>query len=95
MSFLDFSKGMLILLVVIGHAIQYVAYQDKGFWQDPIFKAIYIFHMPLFMAIAGYLSYRGIAGSTNLSLHIKSRAISYLLPIFSWAIISGDFFCVG
>jgi fucose 4-O-acetylase-like acetyltransferase len=71
--------------VSIGHATQYVAYQGRDFWQDPLFKAIYIFHMPLFMAIAGYVSFRGITGTTQPVAYMKDRAISYLMPIFSWA----------
>lgn len=62
-TFLDFAKGVLILLVVIGHAIQFVTYHNLDFWGDPFFKAIYMFHMPLFMAIAGYLSHPGIIKS--------------------------------
>ena len=65
-EFLDFTKGVLIILVSIGHTVQYVIYHNHDFWEDPIFKAIYLFHMPLFMAVAGYLSFQGIAQATDL-----------------------------
>ena len=52
--FLDFTKGVLILLVTVGHSIQYIIYNNHGFWGDPLFKAIYIFHMPLFIGLSGF-----------------------------------------
>ena len=84
-EFLDFTKGVLILLVSIGHATQYVMYHNNNFWEDPIFKAIYLFHMPLFMAVAGYLSFRGLTQTSNLLKYVGQRLISYVLPILTWA----------
>lgn len=85
-EFLDFAKGILITLVTIGHAIQYVVYRGIDFWGDPLFKSIYIFHMPLFMAIAGYLSHASLQNVTSLRAFIGRRSRSYLVPIISWAI---------
>lgn len=84
---LDFTKGVLIVLVCVGHAIQFAVYRNTGFWSDPAFKSIYMFHMPLFMAIAGYLSFRGLTGSERRLRYVSSRAVSCLLPIVSWAIL--------
>lgn len=84
-EFLDFLKGFLIFLVTIGHAIQFVAYQNTDFWSDPVFKAIYIFHMPLFMAVAGYVSYSGLSKSKNIMLYVRLRLQTYLIPVFVWA----------
>ncbi len=83
-TFLDYTKGILILLVCIGHAIQVVLYHEERYWNEALFKAIYMFHMPLFMAISGYLSYPGIQRST-LATFIIGKASSYLLPILVWA----------
>ncbi len=84
-EFLDFTKGVLIILVGIGHATQYAIYHNNDFWEDPLFKAIYIFHMPLFMAVAGYLSFRGLTQTPDLLNYVRQRSLSYLLPIVSWA----------
>lgn len=86
-EYLDFSKGVLILLVVIGHSIQYVAYQGIGFWDDPLFKSIYMFHMPLFMAVSGYVSTPGLVSTDPVSL-ITSKASSYLTPIIVWGLLA-------
>lgn len=55
----DSVKAVLMFLVILGHTIQYFVYQGDNhinFWKDPIFKGIYIFHMPLFMFISGYFA---------------------------------------
>ena len=52
----DSLKGLLMVLVVLGHAIQNTIgpqCQTNHLW-----NIIYSFHMPAFMAISGYLSYR-------------------------------------
>ena len=58
---LDIAKGILIFLVVWGHSILYgfgYGYGEAGkYWHDYVYRAIYTFHMPLFMAISGYLFY--------------------------------------
>ena len=45
-DFLDASKGIGILLVILGHILT-----DKNI----LLKFIYAFHMPLFFIIAGYV----------------------------------------
>lgn len=47
----DELRGIAILLVVIGHVIQYV-FSPEGFDNNFIFRIAYSFHMPLFMFIA-------------------------------------------
>ena len=59
-EFVDTLRGILIFLVVWGHSIQYLAYSDESFWSDGVFKLIYSFHMPLFMALSGYVSFNSI-----------------------------------
>ncbi|MGF2035810.1 MAG: acyltransferase family protein [Nostoc sp. CmiVER01] len=85
-QFLDYTKGILMFLVVYGHTIQYVAYNGKEFFQDQIFKAIYMFHMPLFMAISGFLSFYSIQKTTFFEI-TKKRFFNLIIPIVSWSII--------
>ncbi len=58
-TYWDSAKAILIYLVVTGHCIQYFTGGD--FWSNPIFRGIYIFHMPLFMMIGGYFGIRSIS----------------------------------
>ena len=74
-NYIDFNKGMLILLVCIGHAIQCAAYHEIDFFQDPLFKAIYMFHMPLLIEIGGYLSFSDIIKSNSSNFLLKNYLI--------------------
>jgi fucose 4-O-acetylase-like acetyltransferase len=52
---LDTLKGFLIILVIMGHIIQTI---DPGdFINHGVMGLIYIFHMPLFILISGYLTH--------------------------------------
>lgn len=48
-SWIDFAKGIAILLVVFGHI---------SFLPSPILGVIYSFHMPLFFFLSGVLLFR-------------------------------------
>ncbi|WP_311972647.1 nodulation factor fucose acetyltransferase NolL [Bradyrhizobium agreste] len=80
---LDFTKGVLIILVIVGHLIQYILYQNEGFWDSACFKWIYMFHMPLFMAISGYLSCRALLVK-SFTQAIGDRATQLLVPMLFW-----------
>ena len=56
-DFLYLIKGFAIFLMIWGHSIQYLGVNGFCFFDDVVFKTIYTFHMPLFMAISGYLFY--------------------------------------
>ncbi|NTW66400.1 MAG: acyltransferase family protein, partial [Nitrospirae bacterium] len=86
-DYLDYLKGILILLVVYGHAIQFLVYgRIEEFWYDPAYKFIYIFHMPLFMGVSGFVSYGSMGRNTPVDI-IKKRFLQLIVPIFCWAII--------
>lgn len=84
-GFIDFTKGVAIFLVLYGHVIQFCTYDDYDFWTSPIFKFIYSFHMPLFMAVSGFF----FKSSTKYSLKefIKVKFGRLILPVLSWRII--------
>lgn len=51
---IDCVKGGLMLLVILGHLLELFAAQSP--WYKAICSAIYVFHMPLFVIIAGMFS---------------------------------------
>ncbi|WP_028911863.1 acyltransferase family protein [Prevotella sp. MA2016] len=53
---IDSSKGWLMVLVVIGHAIQSVL--KDGCYDNQVWNVIYSFHMPAFVALSGWLMYK-------------------------------------
>lgn len=86
----DGLKGFAILLVVLGHCVQYglgeVNFNNENYFEHPIFKFIYSFHMPLFMLISGYLYAFSIAKGTVSN--IKRRFNGLVVPILSWSIFN-------
>lgn len=78
--YLDNLRGVLILLVMLGHSIQAVGY---GIDDNFVNRFIYSFHMPMFMAISGYLSYK-IHFESN---KIISKAKQLLVPYVLWTVL--------
>ena len=83
---IDVAKALLIFLVVWGHAIQYLHGTEFNFWEDPIFKFIYGFHMPLFALISGYLMC-GSFKRYGVGKLIERRAKQLLIPTVGWAAV--------
>jgi fucose 4-O-acetylase-like acetyltransferase len=94
-QYLDYTKGILIILVLYGHIIQYIQYNQDGFFEDKIFKTIYIFHMPLFMGISGFLSFQSIQKNTFSSI-VNKRCWNLVVPIISWSTLYASiYFLLG
>ena len=87
---IDVIKGVAIILVVYGHALQYGAgenvLKNALFFEDPIFKFIYSFHMPLFMLVTGYLFSFSLK-KYSVPIIIKSRIYTLIVPICIWSLI--------
>lgn len=84
---LDFLKGFLILLVILGHAIQYCMKEDSfetNYW----WNLIYSFHMPVFMAASGFISFKPSTSACRGGVTtFKRRTYQLLVPFFSWSVI--------
>lgn len=83
---LDVLKGFAIFLVVMGHAIQY---NQVDFDTNPVFRFIYSFHMPLFMFVSGFVSYKSFDGSKTKLL---KRFKALIIPFWIWFFISYLFY---
>ncbi|SFP02405.1 acyltransferase family protein [Prevotella sp. tf2-5] len=79
---IDFLKGITIILVVWGHAIQTI---NPLPGDNTIFNLIYSFHIPLFMFLSGFVSYK----LRNTLDDIKKRAYQLLMPFFVYPLIAG------
>lgn len=83
----DSLKGILILLVVLGHCIATNIGNDSAN-KDYLWCLIYSFHMPAFIAVSGYLSYRKEAvPNKNLSTVFMRRFMQLMVPFFAWSAI--------
>jgi len=80
---MDYLKGFAILLVILGHSIQY---NEPGFFdKNVLFRVIYSFHMPLFMFVSGFLAFSTFKATGN---SLMKRFRSLVIPFFTWFIIS-------
>ena len=81
---IDCLKGIAILLVMFGHV------QVHNQMTDPyLYDVIKSLQMPLFFLISGYLAGAGskIQDIRQYKERMSRRAVSYLLPFFSWLVV--------
>ena len=82
----DSLKRCLMLLVVTGHSIQAVL--GDGCFEDHAWNLIYSFHMPAFMSVSGWLSYRPDSkASVGVGRYVVRRARQLLVPYLLWSLL--------
>ena len=77
---LDIYKGLLIILVVIRHVLQYSVTDEGGI----LTNTIWAIQMPGFMLVSGYFSARSVENTHELSKRIVGSMQHYVLPFLSW-----------
>lgn len=83
---MDMLKGFAIFMVIVGHAVQYLVSGD--YWDKGVYRVIYSFHMPLFMAISGFFAKAVIdSGKYSVNQLIAKRCWSLMMPIVVFAFI--------
>lgn len=84
--YIDNLKGFLILLVVLGHCIQCT---DADFDHNIVFRYIYSFHMPMFMAVSGFVSYK----PQMKWKMVERRFVQLIVPFVAWAVLGAFITC--
>ena len=85
---IDIAKGVLAILVAVGHAVQqYDASLGQG-WEI-VRHVIYSFHMAAFVFVAGFCSVKMLSYQTvrDVGGYARGRALRLLLPYLSWGAI--------
>ena len=83
-NYVDNLKGFAIILVIVGHVIQYL-YSPDFYDGVVVFRYIYSFHMALFMMLSGFTLDMNRDISLKIFIEkIKKRALQLLLPFFFW-----------
>lgn len=80
---IDLLKGIAIILMVMGHSMSDIEYMTL-----PL-NVIYSFHMPLLFYLSGYMIEltKSKYKQTGTLYFIKRKAISLLIPYFSWTVL--------
>lgn len=90
--YLDYTRGFAILLVIIGHLIQF-NYQSGI--NSRLFDIIYSFHMPLFFFISGYarsINVKKYSAISDLLKIIYHKFHTLIIPSVVWTIVIPLFF---
>lgn len=87
---IDYSKGIGILLVVYGHVLRGIQSSQIGLpWE--LFKfpdtIIYSFHMPLFFFLSGLFASKWAQKEPKVALLNKIKSLVY--PYFIWSFSQG------
>ncbi|MBR5957418.1 MAG: acyltransferase family protein [Salinivirgaceae bacterium] len=86
----DALKGILIILVVLGHSIgASMTKLGNSFADDYLWNLIYSFHMPTFIAISGFLALRKNStggGITPWHSTMWRRFRQLMIPFLLWSI---------
>lgn len=81
-EYIDTAKGLAIILVVMGHILQFDLLGES---RNTVFNFIYGFHMPVFMALSGFVV--GISPNIpkrGLKKTLLRRIQQLAIPFFVW-----------
>lgn len=81
----DIAKGIGILLVVFGHTMSPVMEGHNVL--EWLYSVIYVFHMPLFFFISGFVATKLVSKPLPKVQLLKQRVVRLMLPYLTWAII--------
>lgn len=87
---LDIAKGIGIILVILGHSIQFGSgskyISENLYFNNIYFIIIYSFHMTLFCTISGYLFSRSVQHHSDWNI-IYNKFKRLVIPIFFWSLL--------
>ncbi|MBR4538305.1 MAG: acyltransferase [Clostridia bacterium] len=86
-AWIDFVRGLIIILMVFGHNIQYgsgdTMLANKLFLNNKVFQFIYSFHMPCLMILSGYL----FEHTVTKQGFWRNRFRTIIIPTLCWSVI--------
>ena len=85
-EYIDYAKCFAILFIVVGHIIQSFSVWSTD---DPLFKFIYSFHVPLFFFLSGYVAQmtREKGFSKGVRSFLLRKIETLLLPFLIWSLV--------
>lgn len=87
LQYFDLMKGTAILLVVIGHVVQFCF----GYNHSDVVNMLSIFHMPIFFYISGYFAYKSVDMNwKQVCYRLLKKVQQLLFPL----IVVGGTYCL-
>lgn len=83
-TYIDIAKGIGIFLVVLGHYVNPFFMPD---YFQHIVNFVYTFHMPLFMAMSGFLFGKSFGKVNNYRSFVLKKSQRLLIPYFTISIL--------
>lgn len=85
-GYIDNLKGFAIVLVVLGHLIQYITVPDNYLY-DGLWRWIYSFHMQLFVMISGMTVGTELLTFKDIPTVVSRRFLQLIVPFIVWTIL--------
>lgn len=85
-SYIGFMQIIGPIFVVLGHSLN--GFESRGVWYVFSKEWIYLFHMPLFFLVSGYLlSFKGYLGKRSYSQFVFAKFKRLLIPYLVWNLL--------
>lgn len=81
------ARGLIMLLVIIGHAFPDGDRAMASFFAQMIHHTIYLFHMGAFIFIAGFVAAPKILAQNPVKPELRKRFSRLMIPYFCWTLI--------
>lgn len=78
LAYFDQMKGLAIILVVIGHVMQF----SFGYKTSDVVDMLGVFHMPIFFYISGYFMYKVMPSTKEMFISLCKRSLTLVVPFF-------------
>lgn len=82
-SYYDLMKGIAIILVVVGHIMQFAF----GYKTSEVVNMLGIFHMPIFFYISGFFLYKEDTNLRGMLNKLYKRILNLLIPYLVFGIL--------
>lgn len=82
---IDIFKGIVILLVIVGHIVQNSLW--GGGRDHQLYLWIYTFHMPAFFFCSGFLNRTDVKDYATVKSYVIKKTNRILIPYLTWGVI--------
>ncbi|HFR3767547.1 TPA: acyltransferase family protein [Streptococcus suis] len=97
-DWIDFGKGLTVLMVVLGHVVLGLFESNRFETSETnllfITQILYLYHIPVFFALSGFF-FKPISDGSHLWTYIKQKTIALGIPYLFYSIIQFTLQTIG